>query len=137
MLSARLALLVVLVHSPMVYAADELQERAVPVIPGTLQQTVPLPVVVNGLMQRLGQLEAETRVVQALLNQPGSNAPAIVSARFPQLATLARQAAAEARVTAKQARADQQVSLAAKFDRIAADSDAITHGMEDARAKVQ
>lgn len=92
---------------------------------------------VASLQQRLTQLEADARDTQAALNQPGTNTPMLVSARFPQLAALARQAAIEARAVRDQARVERQAHLATAADRLAADNDAISRGMEEARSKAQ
>lgn len=137
MISTRLGLLVILACPTMVCEADDVSERAVSAVRGTLQPVSPLSVVVSSLAQQLGQLEAEARAVQALLNQPGGNAPAIVSTRFPHLSALARQAGAEARAVRDQASRENNRELAAQADRIAADNDAISRGMEEARSKAQ
>ncbi len=104
---------------------------------GVVSRAVPslLQPMMASLQQRLTQLEAEARDTGAALNQPGSSAPAIVSARFPQLAALARQTAIEARAVRDQARVERQAHLENTADRIAADNDAISRGMEEARSK--
>lgn len=106
---------------------------------GVVSRAVPslLQPMVASLQQRLTQLEAEARDTGAALNQPGSSAPAIVSARFPHLAALARQTAIEARAVRDQARVERQAHLENTADRIAADNEAISRGMEEARSKAQ
>jgi hypothetical protein len=102
-----------------------------------LQPAVRIPAIVTSLEQHLAQLEAEARAAHAALSQPGGNAPAVVAARFPQLAALARTIAAEARSTRDIARAEKRLQLEEKSDRIANDSEAISRGIEEARAKAQ
>lgn len=113
---------------PIPLPSSEVVSRAVPSL---------LQPMVASLQQRLTQLEAEARDTGAALNQPDSSAPVIVSARFPQLAALARQAAIEARAVRDQARVERQAHLENTADRIAADNDAISRGMEEARSKAQ
>lgn len=123
-------------------AADAVADRAMPIpLPssGAVPRAVPslLQPMMASLQQRLTQLETDARDTGAALNQPGSSAPAIVSARFPQLAAIARQTAIEARAVRDQARVERQIHLENTAERIAADNDAISRGMEEARSKAQ
>ncbi|MDP1770404.1 MAG: hypothetical protein Q8L74_16590 [Nitrospirota bacterium] len=118
-------------------AEEGVTERAVPALPGTIQPVIPLPMIVNSLVQHLGQLESDVRAAQAALNQPGINPSEIVTTRFPQLAALARMIGTEARSTRALARAETQLQLEEQANKLANESEAISRGMEEARAKAQ
>lgn len=123
-------------------AVDSTTELAVPPplsSSGIDSRAIPSPLqsMMMGLQLRLTQLEADARATQTLLNLPGSNPPAIVTARFPQLAAIAGAIGAEARLAGDQARIERQAQLAETANRIAADSEAIRRGMDEARARAQ